>query len=311
VIVTVTLNPAVDKALEVPGFEVGAHARARVVSVLPAGKGVNVARGFARLGGRALASGLVGRDEERLYAESLAADEVEARFCTVSGRTRVNTTVLDPQSRTATHLREEGPEVAFRDVERLRALLTDVIAAGGPRAVVFAGSLPPGLGPDGFAGLVAAGAGLGAPAVVDTSGPALRAVVAGRAAEVIKPNLLELGHCLGRSVEQEEALAAAETLLERVGTVLLTLGAEGALLVRPGLTVGRRCPLADGEVRNTVGCGDAFLAGWLRGEEVGEDPAEALCWAVAAGAASAASESTVGYGLEDVERLLPRCEPIP
>jgi fructose-1-phosphate kinase PfkB-like protein len=99
-------------------------------------------------------------------------------------------------------------------------------------------------------------------------------------------------------------------LLDRVKTVLLTLGEGGAWVVRRDASVFRACSLAEGDLRNTVGCGDAFLAGWLRGQEMSDDPGEALAWAVAAGAASAMSESTVGYTLAEVERLLPRCTSI-
>jgi fructose-1-phosphate kinase PfkB-like protein len=143
--------------------------------------------------------------------------------------------------------------------------------------------------------------------VVDSNGPALEAAVATGAVDALKPNLLELGQVLGREVPEEEGPAAAAGLLDRVRTVLLTLGGRGAWLIREGTAIGRSCSLAEGELRNTVGCGDAFLAGWLRGEQAADDPAVALCWAVAAGAASAMSETTVGYGLDDVRALLPRC----
>ncbi len=309
-IVTVTLNPAIDKALEVPGFRIGEHARARVRGLLPAGKGVNVARGLARLGGRAVAAGLVGRNEQAIYAESLAEDGVEARFCPVAGRTRTNTTILDPEARTTTHLREEGFEVGAEELSALSESLVKLLGEGDAGAAVFAGSLPPGISPQDFADLLRACRAAGAPLVVDTNGPALRAALQSGAVETIKPNLAELGQCLGRLVARDEAQDAAAQLLDRVRTVLLTLGQEGALLVRADGTVGRRCPLGQGELRNTVGCGDAFLAGWLRGCELTDEPQEALCWAAAAGAASARSESTVGYGLRDVRELLPRCAPL-
>jgi 1-phosphofructokinase len=306
-ILTVTLNPAVDKALEVPGFEVGAHARAQVRSLLPAGKGVNVARGVARLGGQAQASGFIGRNEERMFLDSLAEEGVEAEFCVVSGRTRTNTTILDPQARTTTHLRERGFRVTEDDVAGIGALLERRLEAWPEATVVFAGSLPDGLAPEAFADLLESCAGRGAQVVVDTNGPALRAAVESGAVGTIKPNLEELAECLGRRVERAEAPDAARGLLGRVGTVLLTLGEEGAYVVTEREAVGRRCPLKEGELGNTVGCGDAFLAGWLRGRELGGSPAGSLCWAVAAGAASAMSETTVGYRLEDVRTLLERC----
>ncbi|MHC5035318.1 MAG: 1-phosphofructokinase family hexose kinase [Planctomycetota bacterium] len=310
-IITVTLNPAVDKVLEVPDFQVGAHAKARTRAVLPAGKGVNVARGLTRLGGRALACGFIGRDEERMYAENLGAEGVDARFSAVPGRTRTNTTVLDPEAHTTTHLREEGFEVGQDDLARLTESVAGFLAGGTGRTVVFSGSLPPGMTPADFAALVIACGEAGAQVVVDTNGPALRAALETGCVETLKPNLLELAECLGRPVPREDAVAGATELLGPAKRVLLTLGAEGAYLVTADLTVGQRCPLAESEVRNTVGCGDAFLAGWLRGEQVGGDESESLCWAVAAGAACAASETTVGYTLSDVQALLGRCEPLP
>ncbi len=303
-ILTVTLNPAVDKALEVPGFAVGAHARATVKSLLPAGKGVNVARGVARLGGRAQAGGFIGRNEERMFAESLTEEGVEAEFCAVAGRTRTNTTILDPRARTTTHLRERGFRVTDEDVAAIGALLERKLGEWPQATVVFAGSLPDGLSPDAFAGLLRACAERGAEVVVDTNGPALRAAVESGAVGTVKPNLEELAECLGWPAEPSDA----RELLGRVRTVLLTLGEEGACLVTEQGTVGRRCPLREGELGNTVGCGDAFLAGWLRGRQLSDDPAEALTWAVAAGAASAMSETTVGYSLADVKALLGRCK---
>jgi len=307
-IMTVTLNPAVDKTLEVPGFQVGMHAQARVKALVPSGKGVNVARGIVRLGGKAVACALLGRNEERMFAQSLSAEGVETRLRIVAGCTRTNTTVLDPEAHTATHLREPGFKVEAEDIGTLQVALADWLATRGEATVVFGGSLPPGMSPADFAALIAACAKLGARVFVDTSGPALQAALGTGLVHALKPNLLELGECLHGSVEAKEGPSAARELLDRVGIVLLTLGAEGAFLIGRGAVVGARCRIPDSDVRNTVGCGDAFLAGWLRGEQLCDDPAEALRWAVATGAASARSETTVGYRLADVEALMPCCE---
>jgi 1-phosphofructokinase family hexose kinase len=311
-VITVTLNPAVDKVLVVPGFRVGAHARARVRSIQAAGKGVNVARGLARLGGSPAASGFVGENEERMFVESLADEGVQARFCTVSRPTRTNTTVLDPEERTTTHLREEGFDISAADRDRLSEMLTTWLS-GREATVVFAGSLPPGVEPDHFAALIGRCRQAGAEIVVDTSGPALRAAYGTGQVSVLKPNLLELGQLLGEEVAEEDAAEAARGLFKQGGElriVLLTLGVRGAWLITPEDAVGRRCPLDAEELRNTVGCGDAFLAGWLRGRQVSGEGAGALEWAVAAGTASAAKETTVGYTLEDVRAFREGCHPI-
>lgn len=310
-IITVTLNPAVDKALRVPGFRVGNHARAEPISLQPGGKGVNVARGVSRLGGRAGAFVLVGARERHIFAERLAEEGVEARFRTVQGMTRFNTTIVDPEEHTTTHLREPGFDVAAEDLSALRdALIAWLADAPAPAAVVFAGSIPPGMDADDFAGMLGACAEAGARVIVDTNGPALRAAVESGAADAVKPNLEELSECLGRPVSRQDAAAEAAALLDRVDTVLLTLGREGAYLVDRDGVIGRCCPVDDSRVRNTVGCGDAFLAGWLYGRQRGDGPAESLSWAVAAGAASAMGETTVGYSRDDVTRLIPRCRAI-
>lgn len=313
-VITVTLNPAIDRVLEVPDFRVGAHAPAQLAALLPAGKGVNVARGLVLLGARATACGLVGRGEEETYRESLRRDGIECAMCAVDGVTRTNTTILDPQRGTTTHLREQGFTVAGADLERLRLSLAAAIRGsrkGGEQAsVVFSGSLPPGLQPADFVALLQLCRQAGGSVIVDTSGDALAAAIQSGCVDTVKPNLPELTQCLGQDVGRGEAAERAADLLDKVETVLLTVGAEGAYAVRRDGCEGLACRVDPSQVRNTVGCGDAFLAGWLYGRKRSDDVATALRWAVAAGAASAVSGTTVGYTREDVENLLPRCEPI-
>jgi len=313
-IYTVTLNPAMDKTLEVPDFRVGDHARARLRALSPAGKGLNVALGLARLGERATACGLVGRGEQEVYRRALEREGVVCALCPVEGVTRTNTTILDPARRTTTHLREEGFSVRAQDVARLTDRLGGALARGRGRGgwavVAFCGSLPPGLAQEDWVALLLACRKAGGVPVVDTSGPALRAAVDSGFVDTIKPNLDELGHCVGEAVRREGAVARATELLNRVRLVLVTLGADGAYAVGREGCVGMACRIDPSQVRNTVGCGDAFLAGWLWGLCSGAGVAECLRRAVAAGAASALSERTVGYTREQVERLLPRCEPI-
>jgi len=313
-IVTVMLNPTIDKTLECPGFRVGTHAKVRLRALVPAGKGMNVARGLAALGSEAVACTLVGKNEKKIYAERLQAEGIRGHFVLVDGLTRTNTTVLDPVNRTTTHLREEGFEVGREQLSQMRRLLRDVMArhaSGGQGVrVAFCGSLPRGVEPSDFASIVVESHERGAQVIVDASGDALRKAVASGAVHTIKPNLLELAECLGERVEPDRAPDRASELLDRVDTVLLTLGADGAYVIREGQKYGQRCPISPQEVRNTVGAGDAFLAGWLRGCELSDDLAERLRWAVAAGAACVRSETSLGYSLGDVKGLLALCEPM-
>lgn len=311
-IITVTLNPAVDKVLVVPGFEVGAHARAESRSFLAAGKGINVARGIARMGGHVGVCALIGQAHERMFAESLAADNIVSRFCLVRGHVRTNTTILDPIARTTTHVREPGFEVTAEDLAHICTELADWMSELPPRpTLVFAGSVPPSVSPESFVKVLQAVAEGGGRIVLDTNGAPLKDAVDSGVVHTVKPNLEELAECLQRPVGCGEAVQAAKELLGRVNTVLLTLGQKGAWLIRRDALAGRRCPLAVSEIRNTVGCGDAFLAGWLVAEQWSADPARALCWAVATGAASATSDTSVGYTRGDADALLPRCQELP
>ncbi len=313
-IITVTLNPCFDRTLDVPGFRVGQHAKARLLALVPAGKGVNVAKGVAKLGGEIGACILIGHGEAQAFRDSFAAQGVECAACEVAGVTRTNTTVLDPAGHTTTHLREHGFTVSSRDLAALRGTLLDLVGAHRARreqvTLVFAGSLPPGLEPADFAGLLADARGAGATVVVDTSGEALRAAVQAGCLDTIKPNLLELGQCLGRDLDARDGPVGASELLGRVGRVLLTLGEGGAWVIENDFRIGMKCPLPAAEQRNSVGAGDAFLAGWLYGWSRFGERATALRWAVAAGAACLRSETSVDYRVEDVRAMLERCEPI-
>lgn len=306
--ITVTLNPAVDRALEVSGFQVGQHARARRVGLLPAGKGINVARGLARLGGEAIACGFVGRGEQRLYRDSLERDGVCYALSPVAGVTRTNITILDPQRGTTTHLREEGFSVSDEDVKALRSDLEQRLQQADGGDVAFCGSLPPGITPRDFCALLRACDRAGGRVAVDTSGEAFRAAIESGAVHTIKPNLAELGQCLKSEISADEAPEQARRLLDTVECVLLTLGESGAWVVRAEGEIGMHCRTGEAPARNTVGCGDAFLAGWFYGLGQSGEVQEALRWAVASGAASALAASTVGYSREDVFSLRARCE---
>ncbi len=284
-VIAVTLNTALDRTLDVPGLALGGHVRGSLVSVQPAGKAVNVARLLDRLGVVAILTGFVGAGDRERFAESFAKTGVRIELFEGRGATRENITLVDPRAGTETHIRDEGFSLTDDDLARLEKKLRILAAPETP--VAFAGSLPPGMTPDAFAALIEACRAKGARVAVDTSGPGLEAV-RDRALWLVKPNLEELAHLAGRPVEDEAgALESARALRPRVEEVIVTLGAEGAILVtEAGAWAARPHPPA-GAVVNTVGCGDALLAGFLRARVQGQKDADALAWGVACGTAAA------------------------
>ncbi len=335
-IITVTLNTSVDRTLEVPCFAVGAHLKGRLVRMQPGGKGVNVARCLAALGVPAVVTGLVGRSELPLFRRSFRGTLVRVELVPIAGPTRTNTTILDPEGGTDTHIREAGSPVTSEEVGALRAKLRGL--ASSDALVAFCGSLPPGMGDAQLRALLATARERGARLAADLNGPQLAVALATattppvgpphkarrRAAMIaelnnsaillIKPNVGELGECLGRDLSEageRDLVAAAQSLLGRVGTVLVTRGSEGALAVgRSEVLAGAVEAVAP---RNTVGCGDAFLAGYLAGMWRGQAPAEALRLAVACGAAQAEAEAPGNFSAARVAELAlrARLRPIP
>ncbi|MFP4058798.1 MAG: 1-phosphofructokinase family hexose kinase [Candidatus Brocadiia bacterium] len=304
VIITVTLNTSVDRTLEVPGFEVGGHLRGRLLAAQPAGKGVNVARCLDALGVPSVVAGLVGRREEPLFRESFEGTRVDLQLTPVADATRVNTTLLDPERGTDTHIRERGFQVAPPELAALERRLRGLAGAGA--LVVFCGSLPPGIDAAALRRLLAACQEAGARVGADLGGQELAVAVAARAG-LITPNVLELGELLGRELEaaaEGQLVEAARGLLDRVGTVLVTRGADGALAVsRDGTTAGRATVERP---RNTVGCGDAFLAGYLAALWRGQGPEERLRLALGCGAASALAEAAGQLDAGQARRLAER-----
>lgn len=301
-IITVTCNPSFDKTLEVPGFAPNRTLKAHTLHRQPAGKGVNVSRCIAALGGKSAATGFLGEAEIPVYGRSFRESDAVVDFVPVPGDTRQNVTIRDPECNTETHLREEGFTVRRGDVAALARKLRELAAAGD--VIVFSGSLPPGMQPADLAHLVGLCTEAGCRVAVDSSGQALaEAVRAG--VWLAKPNRDELAELVSRPIKTDDDVRrAAAELRKTVGLLLVTLGADGAICF-----AGDRAWKADlrvDGVRNSVGPGDAFLAGFLAAHLNGLPPNACLCRAVACGAAATQELWAGQIDPVLVENLLPR-----
>ncbi len=292
-IVTVCLNPAIDLAVEAPELQLGAHQKVRELSRVAGGKGVNVSRVLARLGVASVAMGFVGAENRRLFDELPELGPIEPDFVERPGRTRENITLTDPARHQDTHLRFAGLAVDGADLDRLAERLAPRMSAG--VLAVFAGSPGPGVTPDRYVGLLRMCADAGARVIVDASGPALSAAVE-QSPWLIKPNRAELAELAGRPLPGLPAeLAACRELTGEERHVLLSRGAEGALLTGPDGAWQARVDLPAERVVNTVGCGDALLAGFLAGTVEQLDAPQALARAVAIASAAAAHPATAMF----------------
>jgi 1-phosphofructokinase len=290
-VVTVSLNPAIDRVIEVPNLALGGHQRGRTRSRQPAGKGVNVSRALAALGTRSIATGFLGHDDVELFERSLDPSIVQAQFLAVEGRTRENITLVDPEQRIDTHVRDVGFTVHDTELARLRkklALLCDEASL-----VLFCGSVPDGIDPPAFVQMLAACVGAGSKLSL----------------WMMKPNAAELGDLTGGSVDDAGgAIAAAGALVDRIQTILVSLGSEGSVLLAGGRVLRGRIAVPPERVRNTVGGGDCLLAGYVGGIANGLDVADAYRQALAVGAAATVGLATAQFTSEDVAEFLPKAE---
>ncbi len=300
----VSPNPAQDRLQVVPRLVVGDVHRATEVVSRPGGKGMIVARGVVRLGGRAALHGFVGGPVGAQIVEGCRELGIEDRHVRIAGETRVTTVLVDASSGGSTVVNEPGPEVAAGEVESLVRGLLGAVSAGD--LVVCTGSLPRGVAPELYARCVRDLRGHGVRTVVDTSGTAL-ALAVRAAPDVLKVNEQELRADAG--LAEDDDPADLDTLMERVlasgvGAVVITRGADG--LSYRSATEAWDVTTPAVRVVNATGSGDLMLAGFVTALARGEDVETALRTGAAAGAANAARLEPDLGGPDEVHELRTR-----
>ncbi|MEU4465460.1 1-phosphofructokinase family hexose kinase [Streptomyces sp. NPDC024017] len=257
-ILTVTLNTALDITYRVRSLRPHASHRVSEVTERPGGKGVNVARVLAALGHEVTVTGFTGGATGRVVQEKLAAvPGVVDALLPVSGATRRTIAVVDQRTGDTTQLNEPGPTVLPAEWSAFQEAYEDLLPAAS--AVALCGSLPPGVPVGAYAGLVRTARAAGVPVLLDTSGEALRRGVAARP-DIIKPNTDELAELTG----SHDPLRATQDARRRgARAVVASLGPEGLLAVTPE---GRWRATPPTSVRgNPTGAGDSTVAGLLSG----------------------------------------------
>jgi 1-phosphofructokinase family hexose kinase len=304
-IITVTLNTAIDKTLSVPNFRLGRRHRTVEQTTMPGGKGVNVARVLKTLGAPVIATGLTGGPTGTRIVDQLTQLSVLSDFVRIREESRTNTAVIDPTTGEQTEINERGPKVSEQEIE----LFVDKLLylAKGASVCVFAGSLPRDVDIDIYARLIRELRRLGVATMVDTDGDPLRRAVRAEP-DVVSPNVLEAEELVGHEFNDDEDRVIA--VREMVG-----LGAREAVMTMPDGCFAQMQPtepnggprlyrvrVAPGvvEPRATVGSGDAFLAGYVAARYAGKSTEACLAYGVACGA-----ESTqhLGAGLVDPDRV--------
>lgn len=302
-IYTVTLNPALDKTVEIPDFTLDAVNRITTLRTDPGGKGLNVSKVIAKLGGESTAIGVLGGTTGRRIADAMDALGIATDFTFVEGETRTNLKVVDCVRHTNTDLNEPGLTVTQETLDGMLTALTAKIQPGD--IVVLSGSLPKGALTDTYGTWVQACKKAGARVFLDADGPALQAGLAAKP-DLIKPNNHELSRLTGRTLDAEQDLLAAarDMIAQGIEQVVVSMGADGALFVSKTAAYhaqGLKVP-----VGSTVGAGDSMVAALAYAAEQGLDAGAIVALAVATSAANVMCSGSQAAERSAVDELLPR-----
>jgi 1-phosphofructokinase family hexose kinase len=295
-IITVTLNAALDKTLAVPNFRLGRRHRAVEQTSMAGGKGVNVARALKTLGQPVIATGVAGGPTGTRIIEQLTDEAVLNDFVRIHQESRTSIAVVDPTSGEQTEINEHGPEITEAELDLFREKL--LYLAKGAAVCVFAGSLPRGAPDSLYADMVVELKKIGVMTVIDSSGEPLS--LATRAGPtVVSPNEQEAEELVGHEFSDDDDRVRAVHEMVQMGAqeAIMTLPSGCLALVSdPDAPEGQRrlhrvgLDPAETPVAK-VGSGDAFLAGYVAARYSGKSASEALRFGVACGA-----ESTQHFG---------------
>jgi len=302
-IITVTLNAAIDKRYEVNDFKIGNVNRVSRCTYAAGGKGINVARVAIIAGEDVTATGFVGGHAGALIEQSAGESGIKTDFVHVEGESRTCINMMDTITKEQTELLEGGETVSEDSQKRMLEKYEQLLKKAD--VITISGSVPKGVNSDLYIKMIEKARFANVPVLLDTSGQLLKDCLKAKPT-LIKPNQDEMEQLLGGKITCEEELIQKGMELREKGIeyVVISLGGEGSLLLSPQGIYKARVPKL--EVVNTVGCGDSMLAGFAIGFAKRLKPEEALRFASAISAANALQRETGFYLKEDFERIYPQ-----
>lgn len=304
-IYTVTLNPALDKTVVVPSFGVDQVNRITHVRLDPGGKGVNVSKMIASLGGDSVAIAALGGMAGEQWKQLAEDGGFTVHVIPAEGETRTNVKVIDPIRHTNTDLNEPGAAIDPEVIEAMLSWLQDVLRP--EDILVMSGSVPVSVGTEIYGRLTMLCRERGAKAILDAEGPLLKAALAAKP-YLVKPNHHELAGYAGKSLDSLDEIveAAGQMLQDGAEHILVSMGPDGALLCWLD-TKGMLCRLQGSAplvtVASTVGAGDSMVGAVAYGLAQGMPWKEILALAVAAGTAAVTCDGSQAPDLMKVQSL--------
>jgi len=300
-VLTITLNPTVDKSCEVENIKPEKKLRCSQPLYEPGGGGINVSRGLSRLGVPSIAFFTSGGRTGKKLEELLGKEGIEVMAFDVAAETRENFIVVDSSNNEQYRFGMPGEEISNEEADAMRDKLLNLSPF--PDIVVISGSLPPGISPNYLRSLVKALKAKQARVVLDTSGEALSEAIE-EGVYLLKPNLGELSRLADMGdLDNESADEAARQLIDegKARAVVVSMGPQGAYLVTGDDTI--HVPAPSVKKRSTVGAGDSMVAGMVAIMAESGSMADMVRMGVACGTAATMSKGTGLFTKEDAEKL--------
>ena len=304
-ILTVTLNAAIDKRYVVEGYQVGEVNRVKECAYTPGGKGLNVSKPASIAGAEVVATGFVGGHAGNYIEDALKPFGIKSEFYHLEEESRSCINIWDEANKTQTEFLEPGFTLTEEDFRGFEKKFTELVKDAD--VVSMSGSVPKGLDGTAYQRLVKIVKEAGKPVILDTSGKLLEMGIEA-APTMIKPNIDEIRMLTGKKCDNIQDIidAAKEIHAKGVEIVAVSLGADGSLAVGNEGIFRALVPRINAV--NTVGCGDSMIAGFALGLSRRLSLPETMKLASAISAAAAMREETGFFVMEDMEKLLPQIE---
>jgi 1-phosphofructokinase len=302
-VITVTLNPAMDKTLIIDDFKLGTVNRTSDIRYDIGGKGINVSKVLKNFGIESLALGFLGGTWKSSFEKELDKRGVGHNFIDIEASTRTNTKVVDRKNNVYTDINEAGPVISEIELKKFIDLYSEKCSEGD--IVVLSGGIPSSLPKDIYGTLIKIAKGKGAITILDAEGELLANGLKEKP-YAIKPNNHELSLLFNKSIDNLDQIidSCKEIKVQGVENILVSMGSEGATYIsgdKKYFAKGLKVP-----VRSTVGAGDSMVAALVYSIVNKLDIEETLIFAQACGAVTVTLEGTEACKLNDVEAIMER-----
>ena len=298
-IVTLTINPAIDKSTKFSGLIAEQKIRCEEPRFDAGGGGINVSKAIARLGGKSLAVFTAGGASGQLLEDLVVKESIDYQVVKTKNWTRESFTAVDTITNSQYRFGMPGAELSREESDEILLKIEQLQ----PEFLVASGSLSPKIGDDFYEKVAAVSRKIGSKLIIDTSGePLKRAIDEG--VFLLKPNVSELAKLVGaETLEMDEVDDAARDIISKGGCeiVVVSLGSQGAMLVTKDFC--EHIPAPPVQKKSTVGAGDSMVGGMVWALSTGKTLQEMLRWGVACGSAATMNEGTQLFKNEDAQKL--------